>query len=316
MSWKTESIKLAKEGLSWREVARVLGKSKSTVSDYLRKHFKGYVRPQELSKKDSGSETIIGKASPKILFLDIETSSLYLNAFSIWNVNASLAQIHEDWNILSFAAKWSGSDEIIYEDISDQTRPNDDSGLCESLFKLLDEADFIVGHNVRRFDTRKIFSRFILNGVPKPTPFRQIDTLDIAKREFGFTSNKLEYLTDKLCVEHKKLKHEKFAGYSLWKECMAGNQEAWEEMKEYNIGDITSLEEVFYILAPWDSKLPNFDLYSDEVFDMRDWEHVGYHYTNLSKFDKYRNRETGQYRRGRVNLLTKEKRESLLANIA
>lgn len=38
--WKQQAIALADTGtMSWREIARVLGKSKSTVSDYLRAHY-------------------------------------------------------------------------------------------------------------------------------------------------------------------------------------------------------------------------------------------------------------------------------------
>ena len=37
--WKQQAIALADTGtMSWREIARTLGKSKSTVSDYLRVH--------------------------------------------------------------------------------------------------------------------------------------------------------------------------------------------------------------------------------------------------------------------------------------
>ena len=37
--WKQQAIALADTGtMSWREIARVLGKSKSTVSDWLRVH--------------------------------------------------------------------------------------------------------------------------------------------------------------------------------------------------------------------------------------------------------------------------------------
>ena len=46
-----------------------------------------------------------------------------------------------------------------------------------------------------------------------------------------------------------------------------------------------------------------------------DTELDGFHYTNLGKYQKYRNKITGVQRRSRVNLLTKEKRDSLLANI-
>ena len=40
-NWKDEAIALAKEGMSWRKVARVLDQPKSTVSDFLRAYFKG-----------------------------------------------------------------------------------------------------------------------------------------------------------------------------------------------------------------------------------------------------------------------------------
>lgn len=317
--WKESAIKLANTtDLSWRAIARDLGVAKSSVSDLLRKHFHGYVNP---SDKVSIDKTKLKKNTeylslPKILVLDIETSSLMLQAFSIWNVNAGLGQIHEDWNILSYAAKWYGAppESVVYRDVSQNESLRDDSNILEELWHLLDEADFVVCHNAK-FDTKKINSRLILNGFSKPSPYRVIDTLKIAKSQFGFTSNKLEYLTDKLCVEYKKLKHGKFAGFELWKQCLLGNEEAWEEMELYNKYDILSLEELLTILAPWDNKLPNLDLYTKEVLDNSEWEHVGYAYTNLSKFDKYRNKTTGQYKRGRANLLTKEKRESLLSNI-
>lgn len=170
-------------------------------------------------------------------------------------------------------------------------------------------------HNCKKFDTRKVNARFILNGLPKPSTYRQIDTLEIAKQQFGFTSNKLEYMTDKLCSNIKKSKHQKFPGHLLWSECLKGNQEAWLEMREYNIDDVLSLEELYNLLSSWDNNLPNFDVYVDGVLDMEEWEEIGYHYTNLGKYKKYRNKKTGVQRRSRVNLLSKEKRDSLLANI-
>lgn len=170
-------------------------------------------------------------------------------------------------------------------------------------------------HNCKKFDTKKANARFILNGLPKPSVYRQIDTMEIAKRQFGFTSNRLEYMTDKLCTTYKKSKHKKFNGHELWSECLKGNLEAWQEMEDYNRLDVLSLEELYNILSSWDNTLPNFDVYVDEILDMSEWEEIGYHYTNLGKYKKYRNKTTGVQRRSRVNLLTKEKRNSLLANI-
>ncbi len=110
-------------------------------------------------------------------------------------------------------------------------------------------------------------------------------------------------------------KHGKFAGHLLWSECMKNNPEAWAEMKLYNTNDVLSLEELYDILSSWDNTLPNFDVYVDEILDMSVWEEDGFHYSNLGKYKRYRNKITGVQRRSRVNLLPKEKRDSLLSNI-
>lgn len=76
-----------------------------------------------------------------------------------------------------------------------------------------------------------------------------------------------------------------------------------------------SLEELYDILSSWDNTLPNFDVYVDEILDMSVWEEDGFHYSNVGKYKRYRNKITGVQRRSRVNLLPKEKRDSLLSNI-
>lgn len=321
-NWREESIRLASGGMSWRQVARKLGVARTTVSDHLRKHFKGYVRPQELGGGRSiGKDlkprvgAVSGLHKPKILTIDIESAPISAAVWGMWKNNVNVNQIQRDWFMLSFGAKWYGSDEIIYLDQRDAKDIENDYPLLELLYKLLDEADFVVGHNVVRFDVKKINTRLILNGLPKPSPYRTIDTLDIAKRIFGFPTNKLEYLTEVLTPDTIKSKHLNFPGYELWAECLKGNRKAFEEMEEYNIQDIISTENLFTVLAPWDNKLPNLDLYDIDDFNEKDWEKDGYAYTNLSKFQRYRNKHTGQYKRGRVNLLTKDQRAKILANI-
>jgi len=303
--WHSTAQAMAQEGMSWRKIAKELGVARSTVSDYLRKVFK--VIPKTGFKGNA--------VGPKILFIDIELKPILAQVWALWDQNVGLNQIQEDWSILSFCAKWKGSDDVIYMDLEGQEDFEDDSKLLPHLWSLLNEADIVVGQNSKRFDVKKINARLVLNGFPKPSSFRQIDTLLIAKSQFGFTSNKLAYMTDNLCTKYKKLEHGKFAGHLLWAECMKGNPEAWREMREYNIADVLSLEELYDILSSWDSTLPNFDVYVDEVLDMSEWEKDGFHYTNLGKFQRYRNKVTGVQRRSRVNLLSKEKRASLLSNI-
>jgi uncharacterized protein YprB with RNaseH-like and TPR domain len=302
--WHNTALELRDKGFSGRTIAQMIGKSKTQVNDLFKTMFNTVqVETKEVSK------------GPKILFFDIETAPLKAHLWSMWQQGVGLNQIEADWYMLSFCCKWAHSDEVFYYDQRDAIDIEDDYSLVLKLWHFLNEADVVVGQNSKKFDTRKANARFILNGLPKPSTYRQIDTMEIAKRQFGFTSNRLEYMTDKLCTEYKKSKHKKFHGHDLWAECLKGNIEAWEEMEDYNRLDVLSLEELYNILSSWDNTLPNFDVYVDEVLGMEEWEEVGFHYTNLGKYKKYRNKKTGVQRRSRVNLLTKEKRDSLLANI-
>lgn len=305
-------VQLKNEGWSNRRIAReILGKE--SRESYVRLRIERF--NQSLKDSTDATKIILPKKGPKILVIDIETAPIIAHMWSMWQQGFGLNQMQSDWHLLSYAAKWLDSDEVFYKDQRFQKDITDDKHLLEDIWELFDQADFIVGHNIRKFDTKKIKARMILNGMTPPTSFRQIDTLIIAKSVFAFTSNKLEYLTDKLCKVFKKSKHGKFHGHSLWTECLKGNMEAWQEMEDYNKYDILSNQELFEILAPWDNRLPNFDLYTDDALDNEVWIPEGFHYTNLGKYQKYRHEVTGQVRRGRVNLLSKEKRASLLANI-
>lgn len=319
--WHKQAKELAEQGVSWRRIARIIEVPRTTVADFLRSVYGSYEKLQERIK--CGSVTLQQPAvrkkhtpekSPKILVYDIETAPLKTAMWSMWQHGVGLNQIQTDWFIMSFAAKWLGDDKVFYYDQRDAEDVEDDYDLLLKIWELLDECDIAIGHNIVKFDTKKLNARFILSGLPKPSTYRQIDTLQIAKEQFAFTSNKLEYLSNKLCGVSKS-KHEKFPGYVLWDECLKGNQEAWKEMAEYNIRDIVATEELYNILSGWSSKLPNLDVYDDNALNNSDWVEDGYHYTNLSKFRRYRNVKTGQQRRGRVNLLSKEKRQSLLSNI-
>jgi len=313
---KDKILRLKAEGLTSRMIAKAVLNSeskKSTVNDFLGRQCG---QPEAVSQNlNFTSKPETNKKSPRVLLFDIETAPIRAHIWSIWQQGVGLNQIESDWYVLSFCAKWLGEDEIFYYDQRDAEDMEDDSEMLHKLWHLLNEADIVVGQNSRRFDTKKVNARFIMNGFPKPSSFRQIDTMEIAKKQFGFTSNKLEYMTDKLCTTYKKSKHKKFVGHELWSECLKGNIEAWEEMEEYNRLDVLSLEELYNILSSWDNTLPNFDVFVDDVLDMSVWEKDGFVYSNLGKYQRYRNKETGVQRRSRVNLLSKEKRQSLLANI-
>jgi len=256
-------------------------------------------------------------SGPKVLVYDIETAPLLGYCWSIWDQNISLNMIHSDWYILSWSAKWLGSpaNEVMYMDQRKAKNIEDDSAILKKIWELLDEADIVITQNGRHFDQKKLNARFIMNGFKPPSSYKHIDTKLLASKHFGFTSNKLEYMTDKLNTKYKKLKHSKFPGFEMWKECLAGNIEAWKEMETYNKHDVLSLEELYTKMIPWDNSI-DFNLYHDTEDHLckcgsTTFVKNGFYYTSAGKYQKYKCKDCGTETRDKDNLLSKEKRMSL-----
>lgn len=188
----------------------------------------------------------------RVLVFDIENSPLIAYTWGRYDVNIAINQIKHDQYVIAWAAKWLGEppSKIIYQD-GRTARPGDDMRLLMGIWKLLDEADIVITQNGKAFDSKVLNARFIMHGMKPPSPYRHLDTLQIARSAAKFTSNSLEYLADKLCTKYKKLSHSKFPGMELWKECLAGNVAAWNEMKRYNIHDVLSTEELYMKLRAW-----------------------------------------------------------------
>jgi hypothetical protein len=255
---------------------------------------------------------------PKVLIYDIETAPIISHVWSLWNNNVGLNQIQKDWHLLSWSAKWLGEDRIYYQDQRNAKNIEDDKKILKGIWELLNEADIVVTQNGKKFDEKKLNARFIINGFQPPSSYKHIDTLQIAKRKFGFTSNRLEYMTGKLCKKYKKGKHKKFPGHELWSECLKGNIEAWNEMQEYNEVDVLSLEELFVKFSPWSNEV-NFNLYHDELVSHckcgGNYKKDGYAYTQKGKFQRYRCGSCGSQVRDSHNLFDKEKKKQLKVNL-
>jgi hypothetical protein len=244
--------------------------------------------------------------------------------WGLWDQNVGLNQIDQDWSILSYSAKWLDSEEVVYEDTFYQRNQRDDRKLCKSIWKLMNEADIIVGQNHERFDVKKINARFVQHGLPPTSPFRCIDTMRVAGRVFGFTSKKLEYMTDKLCKKYKKLKHGRFPGFELWAAFLARNEDAQQEMQTYNEHDVRATEELYLIMRPWIKGHPNVNLYTRGLIGKLACPNCGstalrkkgFRFTQLGKYQRYLCTDCGAWPHGRKALITKEDRENLLGNVA
>jgi len=130
--------------------------------------------------------------------------------------------------------------------------------MLKGVHKLLDEADAVVHYNGSRFDIPVLNKDFLLSGMPPPSPAKQIDLLQVARRQFRFVSNKLDYVSQALGLG-KKTDHE---GHTLWIKCMNNDRKAWKTMQAYNMQDVVLLERVYNKFKAWIKSHPNHNAYS------------------------------------------------------
>lgn len=188
-----------------------------------------------------------------VLF-DIETTPLLSWNWGKYDQNAIAIKEHS--HLLSFSAKKLGGKQItkgLIDYKGYRKDLNDDFRLTSEIWAIFNEADIIIAHNGRAFDTKKVNARFSFHHLPPPSPYKVVDTKEMAKRSFNFTSNSLNDIADYLGIGRKL----ETGGFELWKECMAGNGRAWREMKTYNAYDVILLEKVYLRLLPFMQSHPN-----------------------------------------------------------
>jgi RNase_H superfamily len=253
---------------------------------------------------------------PKILTLDIETAPLKVYAWGLWDQNTGVNQIDTEWSILAVCAKWLGKPPM-YADCRGE--PLKDLALLEWTHSLLDDADIVVTQNGLGFDIKKLNARFIAEGFDPYSPVRHIDTKLVAKKHFGFTSNRLEWMGKNIAGQ-KKSDHKKFPGFELWSECLKDNLAAWKEMEKYNKQDVISTEALYLKMRPWIEGHPNLAAYHGEEIhrcpkcDSSDLQHRGFATTQFGRYQRYQCLECGGWSRGGRTLLAATKKKSLLTN--
>lgn len=266
-------------------------------------------------------KTASKKSQPKgrILILDIETAPLEVYAWALWDQNIPLNMIIKDWSVLAWSAKWLNESRVMYADTRMEKDVRNDKRIVKEMWDLVNEADVIVTQNGRRFDMKKLNSRFLFHKLPPPSSYRQFDTLTVAKKHFAHTSNKLEYMTKNFCSVFEKSTHSEFPGFEMWKACLAKNPRAFKAMEAYNKLDVLSLEELYLEVRGWDNTI-NHNVFSDTVIDgecnacgSSNLKKNGFRFSNNSKVQRYTCYNCGAEHRGKENLLSIPKRKSLKA---
>lgn len=219
----------------------------------------------------------------KILEIDIETAPNTAYVWGIFKENIPLARLIESGYVMCFSAKWYNSDEIIF----DAVWKSGTEKMLQRIHALMDEADAIIHYNGNRFDIPTLNREFLTNGLPPPSPAKQIDLYLTVKKHFRFVSNKLDYVAQQLGVGKK---HD--TSFELWIGCMHGDKEAQRIMEEYNINDVVILEEVYNKLKPWVKNHANYGLYNDDGLVCPNcggnhYQKRGFAFTHAGKYQRY-----------------------------
>jgi DNA polymerase elongation subunit (family B) len=226
-------------------------------------------------------EAISEPPDMKVLFLDIEMAPIKAYVWDTWKVDIPADMIIEPRYMLCFAAKWLKTDETIFRNINDHD-------MHDILWSLLSEADVVIHYNGKKFDIPRINTEFILAGYEPYSPVKQVDLYQVVKSVAAFEKNSLDYVSKVLGASGKK----QTGGFSLWIGCMNNDPVAWKKMQEYNIQDIITLEDCYYLILPWISNHPSFAAFSgtfrcpncgSQLLEKR-----GYYYTSVSKYQRFR----------------------------
>lgn len=266
---------------------------------------------------------IKSKSRAKILLFDIETLPMEVLVWGLYKQRIPHENILKNWSVVSWAAKWLFDNEVM----SDVVKPKaavarSDSGIIEGIWSLLDEADIIIAHNGRKFDTRRLNARFMVNGLSPPSSYYVIDTLQQSYKYTAFASHRLDSLA-KTLGKTRKIKTE----YELWKRCagvettVSDQWKALQEMVHYNKQDVLVLEDFYVELRPWIKSHPNIGLYFDTDKEVcpncgsnrLTWK--GYYYTTVNRYKAFRC-ECGAVGRSRFSDLSTEERKLLVTPVA
>jgi len=145
-------------------------------------------------------------------------------------------------------------------------------------------------------------ARFILNDLPLPSPYKVIDTKTETSKVFAFPSYKLDYLSE-IFGFGRKIKVE----FSLWENCLKGDDNALQQMLDYNDQDVYLLEDLYLKLRPYMKSHPNLNLMSDKLDKPRctrcmsdNLKEKGQYHTSVNTYVSYQCNSCGGYSRSRT----------------
>jgi hypothetical protein len=242
---------------------------------------------------------------PRILHLDIEISPVLVTVWGLFgNRFINPQNIQGNSEVLTWAALWDGDDKVLYDNLAQSTKRE----MITQIHELIDQADVVVTYNGNKFDLKILNKEFLELGLPPPAPYISVDLLATMRKNFRFTSNKMDYVCEALGLPTKK----DHRGHQMWLDCMAGKKSAFREMSEYNVQDVVMLEALYERVKPW-IKGVNYSIFEQDLVcpycGGHHYQHRGYRETKAGIYKRYQctNKRCGGWFRGHATLAQAEK---------
>jgi hypothetical protein len=167
-------------------------------------------------------------------------------------------RIHPD-NVIEWprticaAWNWYGDDKVHFAAEWDKGGRD---ALLRKTWEAYDRAQIVTGHNLASFDSKILKWDWAQAGYAPPAPWKTVDTLKIARREFGAESNTLDSLCKRLGIVAKTDRY----NVQMARDAVAGKRDAQKQIRGYNCGDIAASLGLYDFVRPWDASHPHSSL--------------------------------------------------------
>src|SRR4249919_3372234 len=149
---------------------------------------------------------------------DYKNRRIHADSVVEWPRNICVAWMFMGDKKVSFASEWDDGPEQMHRRI----------------WEALDKAQIHSGHNVARFDIRKLNTGFREHDLGLPSPSKPVDTLTEARKVFGDESMTLDALCKRMGIPSKVNKYD----LEVARAACAGDKRAQKEIREYCCGDV------------------------------------------------------------------------------
>lgn len=173
----------------------------------------------------------------RVLTIDIENRPNVVHTWGLFNVNIGINQIITPAGTFGVGYKWYDEKQAHF--LSDHVDGHE--AMIRKTHALMTEADIIIGYNHVGFDIPHLNREFALLGLPLPKPSSYVDLLKVVRKQFRFSSNKLDFIAQQFDLG-SKTSHQ---GHGLWVACLEGDEKAWALMAKYCRQDVVLTEKLY-----------------------------------------------------------------------